>query len=161
MISSGRPSNYKKMFTDKVSEADVLGFYFGIKSIPCNIISPFRQDSKPSLCFYSPNGKDINYIDFGNPSERGSVMTFFMKLWNLDYNSTIDKIIKEVVVKDKISFKKSNITIPKVKVCGKAELKCKVREWEDYDLEYWASYGISLKWLQWAEVYPISHKKQS
>ena len=49
MISSGRPSNYKEMFTDKVSEAEVLGFYFGINSIPCNIVSPFRPDSNPSL----------------------------------------------------------------------------------------------------------------
>ena len=42
MISSGKPSNYKGMFTDKVSEADVLGYYLGITSIPCLIISPFR-----------------------------------------------------------------------------------------------------------------------
>ena len=38
------------------------------------------------------------------------------------------------------------------------ELKCKVREWNKHDIEYWESYGISLKWLKWADVYPISHK---
>jgi hypothetical protein len=38
------------------------------------------------------------------------------------------------------------------------ELKCRIREWRDYDIEYWASYGIDLQWLKWAEVYPISHK---
>ena len=37
-------------------------------------------------------------------------------------------------------------------------MKCKTREWKDYDIIYWESYGISLKWLKYAEVYPISHK---
>lgn len=165
MISSGRPSNCKKMFTDKINEADILGYYLGISSIPCLIVSPFRQDSKPSLAFYSPNGKEINYIDFGN-KERGSMISFLMKLWGLDYNSTIDKIVKEVVMKDHIECKQSssnpstlNNKIQKVTVhSSNVELKCKVREWRDYDIKYWESYGISLPWLEWANVFPISHK---
>ena len=160
MIGSGRPSNCKKMFTDKISEADVLGYYLGISSIPCLIVSPFRQDSKPSLAFYSPNGKEVNYIDFGS-KERGSMISVLMKLWGLDYNSTIDKIVKEVVMKDHIQYKENsnNSAVSKVTVhSSNVELKCKIREWRDYDIEYWASYGISLEWLKWAEVYPISHK---
>ena len=158
MISSGRPSNCKKMFTDKISEADVLGHYLGISSIPCVIVSPFRTDTKPSLAFYSPDGKAINYIDFGN-KERGSMITFFMKVWNLDYNSTIEKIVREVV--NKVPVKMSSNKIPavhNVTVHDRAELKCKVREWRYYDIEYWESYGISLPWLIWANVFPISHK---
>ena len=159
MISSGKPSNYKRMFTEKVSEADVLGFYLGISSVPCNIVSPFRPDSKPSLSFYSPDGRKINYIDFGDTSERGSFMTFFMKLWHLDYNATIDKIVKEVILKNKVVYKDSiPHSIKPVKMHGKVDLKCKIREWRDYDIEYWKSFGVSLKWLKWADVYPISHK---
>ena len=37
------------------------------------------------------------------------------------------------------------------------DLQVKVREWRDYDIEYWESYGVSLEWLKYAEVYPISH----
>ena len=159
MISSGKPSNCKKMFTNKVSEAEVLGFYFGISSIPCNIVSPFRPDSNPSLSFYSPDGRKINYLDFGDTNERGSFMTFFMKLWHLDYNATIDKIVKEVIRKTTVTYREgSPQSIKPVKMHGKVELKCRKREWRDYDIEYWASYGISLKWLEWADVYPISHK---
>ena len=148
------------MFTDKVSEADVLGFYFGINSIPCNIVSPFRNDNNPSLAFYSPDGHKINYIDFGDPKERGSFMTFFMKLWHLDYNATIDKIVKEVVMNNKkVTCKESSLkSLKHIRMRGKVSLRCKIREWKDYDIEYWESYGISLEWLKWAEVYPISHK---
>lgn len=160
MISSGKPSNYKGMFTDKVSEADVLGYYLGITNIPCLIISPFREDTKPSLAFYSPNGKEVNYIDFGNMSDRGSSITFLMKLWNLDYNATIDKIVREVVLKHKVDVISSNSTsdVKKVRIHKNKKLKCKKREWRDYDIEYWESYGVTLPWLKWAEVYPISHK---
>lgn len=38
------------------------------------------------------------------------------------------------------------------------DLQCKVREWERYDIEYWESYGITLKWLKYADVHPISYK---
>lgn len=159
MISAGKPSNYKGMFTNKVSEADVLGHYLGIKSIPCLIISPFRLDTKPSLAFYSPDGIHINYIDFGDMQNRGSFMTFFMKLWKLDYNSTIDKIVKEVVKRKNVAVSNGKAaTVPKVKICGKTELQCTVRSWEKHDIDYWKSYGIPLSLLKWAEVYPISHK---
>ena len=33
-----------------------------------------------------------------------------------------------------------------------------MREWQEHDIAYWESYGISLPWLKYAEVYPISHK---
>ena len=38
-----------------------------------------------------------------------------------------------------------------------SEFLCKIRDWKDYDIEYWESYGVTLQWLKWAEVYPISH----
>jgi hypothetical protein len=45
-------------------EADIIGYYFGIKRIPCIISSPLRKDDKPSLGLYSPDGERVNYIDF-------------------------------------------------------------------------------------------------
>lgn len=159
MISSGKPSNCKKMFTDKgIREADVLGHFLGITSIPCVIISPFRHDIKPSLAFYSPDGVTINYIDFGDKSNRGSMITFFMKLWNLDYNSTIDKIVEEVCNQSSVKYNVSSQTHKVTVHHGNKELKCTIREWRDYDIEYWGNYGITIDWLKWADVYPISYK---
>ena len=159
MISSGRPSNCKKMITDRMRESDVLGYYLGISEIPCLIVSPFRNDTKPSLNFYIPNNGNglINYIDFGS-GERGSMISFFMKLWNLDYNDTVDKIVREVVVGTHINEKGNRVNHKVTVHTGGVELKCKAREWRDYDIEYWSTYGISIEWLKWAEVYPISHK---
>ena len=38
------------------------------------------------------------------------------------------------------------------------KIQVAVRTWQDYDYEYWLSYGIEKQWLKWAEIYPISHK---
>ena len=161
MISSGKPSNYKGCFTGIVSEADVLGYYIGINCIPCVISSPLRTDNKPSFALYSPDGKSVNYIDFGN-NDRGSCMTLLMKLFNLDYNAICDKIQEDIdKIKKSVGIYESHTDITKkvtVNTGAYTELKCKVREWRDYDIKYWASFGISLEWLKWAEVYPISHK---
>ena len=35
-------------------------------------------------------------------------------------------------------------------------MNCKVREWKDYDLEYWKSYGIDIDWLHFGKIFPIS-----
>ena len=38
------------------------------------------------------------------------------------------------------------------------QVDVRVREWRQYDIDYWSSYGVPLEWLKYAEVYPISHK---
>lgn len=38
------------------------------------------------------------------------------------------------------------------------DLQCRVRDWKQHDIEYWESFGISLEWLKYADIYPISHK---
>ena len=37
-------------------------------------------------------------------------------------------------------------------------LQCRIRCWRQHDIEYWGSFGISLEWLKYADIYPISHK---
>lgn len=160
MISSGRPSNNINDVLSVTTESSIASFYLGISSIPVVINSPIRRDEKPSMGVYSPNGVEVNFIDFAT-GERGTIYTLLGKIWNISFNEVCAKICND------FSKFKGDINVTKsVPTChmtgiGKhsdSELKCKVREWRNYDIEYWASYGISLQWLKYAEVYPISHK---
>ena len=81
MIGASRPTISRKEIIEKVSEADIIGYYLGITSIPTLINSPFRQDDNPSFSLYSPNGKDVNYKDHAT-GETGGCMTLLMRLWN-------------------------------------------------------------------------------
>lgn len=156
MISKGR----KSLEELKISDADILSKYLGITQIPCVIQSPLRSDNRPSFGLYSPDGTHINYIDFGT-KDKGTTLTLLSKMWNTDTYNTIKKINDEIGLisnsRGIITLNKSNNRVV-VRKSINTDLKCKIREWKDYDIKYWESYGISLKWLKLAEVYPISHK---
>lgn len=159
MISSGKSSFTLDDVLRVASEAQIVSYYLGILKVPCIINSPLRQDRHPSFGLYSPNGTEINYIDFST-RDRGTIFTLLKNMWNLDYPEVFKRICQD------FSKFNSKATVIKSSKCdttsqessSNIEMKCKVREWKDYDLEYWASYGITLPWLKYANVYPISHK---
>ena len=159
MISSGKSSFTLDDVLRVTSEAQIVSYYLGIQKVPCIINSPLRQDKHPSFGLYSPNGTEINYIDFST-RDSGTIFTLLKNMWNLDYPEVFKRICQD------FSKFNSKATVIKSSTCdvtsqgssSNIDMKCKVREWKDYDLEYWASYGITLPWLKYANVYPISHK---
>ena len=83
-----------------------------------------------------------------------------MKMWNCTFVEAKRRIANDMGdCKLNISIGKGcyNSRIP-VRTTSGIDLQCRVREWRSYDIEYWNSYGISLQWLKYADVYPISHK---
>lgn len=144
----------------KVTEADILFYYLGITEVPCIIRSPLREDKKPSFGLYSIDGKRIFYTDLST-RDRGGLFDLLGQMWGCNYTEVLNKINEDIPKFIRGSHIKS-IALCNVVTThdyGKnIDLQCKVREWRDYDIEYWESYGISLKWLKYAEVYPISHK---
>ena len=159
MISSGKSSFTLDDVLRVSSEAQIVSYYLGIQKVPCIINSPLRQDRHPSFGLYSPNGTEINYIDFST-RDSGTIFTLLKNMWNLDYPEVFKRICQDF---SKFNSKATVIKSSKCDVTSQGsssniDMKCKVREWKDYDLEYWASYGITLPWLKYANVYPISHK---
>jgi hypothetical protein len=158
IIGSTTESICKEDIIKYISEADILGKYLGISSIPCVINSPFRRDNNPSFLLYSPDLKAVNYIDFGT-GERGNCIHLLMKLWNLDRISVYKRIQKDLTKFNTIECKQIQSRKCTVSVLPHdTQLKCEIREWRKYDIEYWESYGISIEWLKYCEVYPIKHK---
>lgn len=158
-FSKGRTSLTKEDVLNRVSEAQLLAFYLGIYEVPTVINSPLRQDKKPSFGLYSSDGKRIYYRDFAK-GDKGSLFDLLGKLWGI---TAFDKILTKVYNDIPKMKGDANIVkyIPKItsySQTSNTELLCKIRDWRDYDIDYWESYGITLPWLQYAEVYPISHK---
>lgn len=157
MISKGRKS---EEYTDisSIREVDIASYYLGIKSIPCLITSPLRQDRKPSFALFSNDGKEVGYIDYST-KEHGSIINLLMKLWNCTFNQAKERIANDLGnFNNNISISKSNKYNITIRTKSDIILQCKIREWRKYDIDYWNSYGISLQWLKYADVYPISHK---
>lgn len=145
---------------EKTTESSILHYYLGITSIPCIINSPLREDKRPSFGLYSPDGIKIYYTDLST-KDKGGLFDLLGKMWGVSYKDVLIKISNDInnFTHSSELNKYSNTSIRSIGTYrSESELQCKVREWRNYDIEYWESYGISLKWLKYAEVYPISHK---
>ena len=149
MVSKGSRST-EPIDLSNIREADIAAHYFHIDAIPYLMRSPLREDINPSFVLYSPNGTEINYKDFGT-KEGGTIWTLLTKLWNCSYNEVRERVYKTLGSSSPRLYLDSINT-------AKTKIECKIRDWKPYDIEYWKSYGISLEWLKFARVYPISHK---
>lgn len=153
MIAKGHSSiNLEDVYL-KYTDADILYKYFGISCIPEIICSPIREDKHPSFSFFenNRNGK-IMYKDFGT-GETGNLYGLLSKIWNIPLSDVYIRILQEMDMICNLKRKKRKVVHKKSS--GKIEVK--IRKWRDYDLEYWKTYGISGKWLNFGEIYPISH----
>lgn len=142
----------------KVPESQLLSYYLGITQIPCIINAPYRKDSKPSVGIYvNKNGK-IQFVDFGMRYS-GGVIDLLMKCWNCNFQKCIDTIVKDLPKINSANVEIRNYSVSDSKIVyhkTTTTIQVKFREWRDYDIEFWESYGISLPWLKFGDVYPIS-----
>lgn len=141
----------------RVSHADLLSHYLGIDSLPVLINSPLRNDAHPSFFIYSPDGSKVYYKDYAT-GDGGDIYSLLMKKKNVSFSKLIREVASERELKKSNHEVYSTVTHAKKFSKINTELKVKVRDWKDYDIAYWESYGVSLRWLKYAEVYPISHK---
>lgn len=159
-FSSGRTSISLEELLKKVSEANIAARYLDITMIPCVISSPVRRDVHPSLGIHSPDGKKIRYTDYAT-GERGGLFDLLSKMWHVSYDGVLDRIVKDFDhfkndTPIKVTEGDCSKLIIKDKVHSKIEFK--KRDWKQYDIDYWESYGVSKEWLEYARVVPISHK---
>ena len=158
MVSKGKKSE-EYIDIPQIREADIASYYLGVQSIPCLISSPLRPDRRPSFCLFSNNGEEVGFIDYST-KEHGSIIDLLMRLWNCSYLEAKRKIANDMgdIRLDVSVGRSTSARKTPIRTSSGIDLKCKVREWEEHDIDYWNSYGISLEWLRYADVYPISHK---
>ena len=139
MFSHGQPTISIDDVLKHTTKADIAAKYLGINKIPTVICSPLREDKKPSFALYSPDGKSVNYRDFAN-GDKGTIFSLLSRIWNIPFRETLKRINDDNVhssINIRKSYSKNIIRNSHIK------LLCKTREWKDYDIEYWESYGIS------------------
>lgn len=161
-ISIGEQSISVEDILSMVTDFDILFHYFGHIEFNTAINSPLRKDNHPSFSFYISHGK-VRYKDYAT-GDNGGIFDLLMAYWGESYSSVLHRIWRELISSPSFSNVDANI-IKLRKNCIESAYKptdtimeCRIREWRNYDLDYWSSYGITLEWLKWADVYPISHK---
>lgn len=159
MISQGRSSVSLEDVLKVTTEAQIALHYLGVTKIPFRMNSPLRRDNKPSFGLFSPDGNRITYIDFST-REKGNLIGLLSRMWNKSFSDTLDKIYNDFTKFNGSAeiAKPIHTPIPVTLGNSNVSMECKTREWKRHDIEYWESYGVTLPWLKYANVYPISHK---
>ena len=133
-----------------------------------NIYSPLRKKEKnPSFGFFPGENNTMCFNDM-TLRLKGNSVKFTMVLFNLNYFEALSKIATDFDMADDFiikSFTKQNygetINNCKDQVMSKTFYKFKLgkkrRNWENYDLNFWSDFGISLNTLKKYNVEPISH----
>lgn len=161
VVGKTSPSMSKAEIFNHFTETEVLSSVFPeIKSLPCLINSPLRQDRHPSFGIYVNDSGNVRYMDFAT-GDRGGLLDLLCKYWNCPFSNAIEHLGNTLVKgKDIPASKVFMSSNHRIKVNGKSDirLEVKVREWRDYDTAYWTSFGCNINLLKYCEVYPISHK---
>lgn len=158
MFSKGQDSVTFKDVRHLADDFTLVAHYLGVTSLPCFTHSPIREDKKPSFGFYTLDGKRVYWTDLAT-GERGGIYDLLSKLWCCNMTEVYKRIRNDKAALH-ISATSRLLKPEKTKVTAKSnkKIECTIREWRDYDYKYWESYGVSKKWLKYAEIYPISHK---
>lgn len=140
---------------NKVSEVDILNHYLGISTLPILINSPFRQDKNPSVSVFINRNNNVIFKDFGTHKSY-NLWSFLEDYWCCSYEEVLNRLNKDL---HNIKNIKGTLKVTHYKqyIHKSSKLEVTIREWRDYDLQYWESYGINLKWLKFGRVYPISY----
>lgn len=143
---------------------DIYSFYLG-KDLVYNraFSSPFRQDKNPSFII---NGSTGIYKDFAT-GDSGDCFSFVKKLYSVNFYDALKQIVHDLGIADKFNIiertiqKSKKLKVENVSkrgsLHGDFNLQVKLRKFKQCDLDYWNSYGISLKYLKAGRIYPISH----
>jgi hypothetical protein len=143
---------------------DIYRHYLGEKLVYNRAFSsPFRQDKNPSFVV---NQKTGYFRDFAT-GDSGDYFAFVMKLYNLNFYDALKQIVHDLhIAKHFVIMDRSVQPSKKLKVenisnrgtfQGDFNLKVKTRKFQAHDLEFWNSYGISLKYLQLGNIHAITH----
>ena len=163
-IAALPPSILLEDIFEFTTEVEIISYYLNLSEIPCLIKSPLRMDSHPSFSIYTPNGKNVKFVDFGT-GEYGNCFSLLQALWNLSFREVISriyldlpKITKNPTLKVNISnFQYKDLHAQGLQCPKTQQLKVTIRNWQSYDLEYWESFGVSKPWLEFGKIFPISH----
>jgi hypothetical protein len=138
---------------ERVSEYDILSYYFGKVEMSKPIKSPFRKDRTPSFVFFD-KGDFIKFKDFGT-GESGNLWQFLMRLNNWDYKALIFNLKRDFIENEVIPHKT-------IKVASREDLsiystiEVYTRDWNSRDDEFWGQYYITRDLLRAYDVYPLT-----
>lgn len=128
--------------------------------------SPFREDKRPSFII-GDHKHQYKWKDFTS-GERDDCFAFVSKLHNTSFNETLSLLVVDFGLANKI---KTSVTVNAVRQIARyenprylgdyseieREITIKIRDWNQQDIDYWNSMGVSKQTATWGYIFPIEY----
>lgn len=147
----------KELIFSRVSEENLMEYYTGI---PCKkglFISKMRPDSRPTVSYYRNNktGRLI-YKDFGNGFTADCIGVVMHK-YNCTYGKALSIIANDfnIITNNKLEVNKPLIKLSNTKFedIGDAIIQVEIKDFSQYELDWWSKYGITENTLKKFRVF--------
>lgn len=145
----------KDMILSHLSQEEIFGFYMGTKIVIGELYkSPLRNDRRPTCGFrYSKNGSGILYMRDFSGHFWGSCFDMVMKMYGLSYGEALEKIAMDFRLQERESVSYSKVLDVSTTERKHTSIRIRIRPFQEFDLKYWAQFGISDKVLGLYNVY--------
>lgn len=148
------PKITKELIENKISQETLMSTYYGVPIRTGLFKSKFRPDSNPTVCYYKNSTNKIIVKDFGSDF-CGDWLYVVMHKFNCTFSEALHiaandfGIIKDSTI-EKHPIKESNETIEPLK---SSIIQVEIRDFQQYELDWWFSYGITEKTLKKFRVF--------
>lgn len=146
----------KELILKRVSEEQLMEHYLGIPVKRGLFVSPLRQDKNPTCAFYRNKRGDLIFKDFGS-TFCGNFISVVMEKFQCSFARALHIIANDFGIIHDTNLK---INSPKLEYTGNslsehksAIIQVEIREFQDYELDWWKSYGISKETLKKFNVF--------
>jgi DNA primase len=153
-----KPKITKDFILSKVNQESIMHHYTGLDVNSKKLtLSPFRNDHKITCSFYKSKSGILYLHDFAT-NEHISCFQVVMKLYNCNYYKALEIIAQDFGL---IEGNQSKIptfkVIPELKESESAKIQVQIKKYSEKELEWWKSFGISIKTLKKFHVYSLEH----
>lgn len=145
----------KEFILSKVREEEIWSFY-GVPIKKGLFCSKLRPDKHPTCALYRNKSGRLIMKDFGS-DWRGDCFAYVSELNNVSYMQALRIIANDFnliklknVVKNKPIIKYDGEIIPEQKT---AIIQVELRDWQEYELNWWMQFGITKETLKKYHVY--------
>lgn len=158
----------KENLLKEVEDVEIYKFYTGQEVGKGNILSPLRDEKRPSFGYFVGRTGEICFNDF--VLGKGDCIRFVELYFDVNFLEAMSQIVIDFGLQDKFDYKKSMEVSGlknKVKKTNREDVIKKLAEGRRIDIKrrkakltdisFWMSFGISVHTLRKYDVHPIEY----
>lgn len=147
----------KDLILSRISEENLMEHYAGAPVKKGLFVSKIRNDTRPTCAYFRSNKSGrLLYKDFGT-GFTGDFISVVMMKFNCTYSKALQIVANDfgIISRNDLAINKPAMkyTNSKLEQSSEAEIQIEVKDFDDYELNWWGQYGISLDILKKFKVF--------